>query len=497
MTAAISPEARRALSDDTRTALRNALKLFFSLLATWGIGLALRLWLPRHLGPERLGVLSFADSLAGTVLACASLGIDTYVQKEIPVRPAHASDFYGGTLALRLLISIVLIAGLLVFTTGDRGLDVSYLLLAFGVYHVAAGLNGTLTALLQANTTVDEVALANVVTKLVWGLGMVGGILLDVPLLGLAAIYCLSEVMKLAMLQGAAGRRAGLTIRMDVAKTGAAVAASLGFYAYSLAGALAYRLDVALIGLLSSHVEVGWYAAAGGLATITLFLAPVLYSVLMPLFTRAHSRSPEEMFGAMRRVLEALTAVTAPAGLFLALGADLWVRLAFGADYGPSAISLRALAPLFVVWYLDILLCMPLVIQGRGWLLTAISLGAIVANALTAIVLVPYVAVRVGPGGAGLGMAMALVLKELLVTLGFLAIVGAKLIDRRRRLTLGATAVAALGTTAAHLALAPLGHWRLLVDLVVYVALVIVIGAVRPRELLLLGRELIASRRVA
>ena len=42
-------------------AVQNALKLGSSLLFTWGIALAMRLLLPRYLGPIRFGTLNFAD----------------------------------------------------------------------------------------------------------------------------------------------------------------------------------------------------------------------------------------------------------------------------------------------------------------------------------------------------------------------------------------------------------------------------------------------------
>src|SRR5262249_39014383 len=106
------------LSGDTKVALRNAVKLTLSLIATWSIGLVVRFWLPRHLGPESFGLLSFADGLAATVLGLATLGMDTYIQKEIPIRPASASGFFGGSLLLRTALSALLIAGLMVAPMG-------------------------------------------------------------------------------------------------------------------------------------------------------------------------------------------------------------------------------------------------------------------------------------------------------------------------------------------------------------------------------------------
>src|SRR3954447_2371242 len=87
---------------DVRTAMRNGVKLGLSLVGTWTVALVVRFFLPRYLGPERFGLYSFSDAFAATYFVFLGLGIDAYIQKEIPARPRHASDFLGGVLVFRL-----------------------------------------------------------------------------------------------------------------------------------------------------------------------------------------------------------------------------------------------------------------------------------------------------------------------------------------------------------------------------------------------------------
>jgi len=65
------------------------------LLFTWSIALGIRVILPRHLGPSLFGTLQFADAFASTFFVLVSLGMETYIRKEVAVRPEHASDFYA------------------------------------------------------------------------------------------------------------------------------------------------------------------------------------------------------------------------------------------------------------------------------------------------------------------------------------------------------------------------------------------------------------------
>src|SRR5689334_4697304 len=91
-------------SSDAAVALRNGLRLGGSLLATWTVALVVRFQLPRHLGPEAFGRFNFCDAFTGGVFSFLGLGVTTYIMKEISVRPAHASDFFGGLLLLRAVL---------------------------------------------------------------------------------------------------------------------------------------------------------------------------------------------------------------------------------------------------------------------------------------------------------------------------------------------------------------------------------------------------------
>jgi hypothetical protein len=89
-------------------------------------------------------------------------------------------------------------------------------------------------------------------------------------------------------------------------------------------------------------------------------------------------------------------------------------------------------------------------------------------------------------------MALAGVLKEVVVVGCFLSAIGLGAIDKQRWSIMGRTALAAAATTAIHIALAPLGHWRLLADALAYALLAILLGAVRPATVIALARELMA-----
>src|SRR3954470_20483145 len=172
--------APKTASGDGAVALRNAIKLGASLLATWTVALAVRFQLPRHLGPIRFGNFNFCDSFSAAFFVFLGLGIETYIQKEVPVRPKHASDFFGGVLVVRAGLSMLVLAAMAtVLAVTGRPQELQLTALLFGLTQAVMGFNLSIAAMLQASTQVGPLAAMNVISKLLWGFGVVIGIWLN------------------------------------------------------------------------------------------------------------------------------------------------------------------------------------------------------------------------------------------------------------------------------------------------------------------------------
>jgi O-antigen/teichoic acid export membrane protein len=184
-----------------------------------------------------------------------------------------------------------------------------------------------------------------------------------------------------------------------------------------------------------------------------------------------------------------------PTALLVFLGADLWVRLAFGEAFVPAASSLRVLGIQAGVTYATMLMAMTLVALGRVWTVTYSSSLAVVVRPALVVALVPPCSRLFGLGGAGAGAALAVTLTELGVLSFMLHAVGWRALGERTIRLAGRGALVALFVGMLHVALAPIGPWRLLVDMTVYLALGLLFGALPLRELAAFAREAIAARR--
>ncbi len=492
-----APPPSEGRSQEFATAGRNAIKLALSLTITWTVAFFIRFPIPRVLGPERFGQLNFAENFSATFFSVVDLGVSTYIFREIPLRPQHASEFWGGLLVVRAALSAVLFAAMGATLAGSHhSLEIQITVLVFGLAQFVMAYSTTVGALLNAVTLVDRMAIANVASKFVWGAGLAAALYFTRSLPMLAFALLASEALRLAVIYPEARRALGLRFRIDMAVTKAVLIASLPFFISGGAINIGGRLNVAVLEfVIHDKREVGWFGASQNLASLTMLLSPLLSWVLMPLLARAKARSEEEVFEILRRTIEGLLVVVIPMTLIASLGADFWVRLAFGRGYDESALSLRFLAFGFILIYLAIALSTLLIMTGHSWSVSMISLGSVPLRPILVTILATPCARHFGAGGGALGAALAEIITSIAIVAAHFIPIGGRALDRRLLVAGGKSlAVAALVTVLDRAVLVRLGPVRLVIDGALYTGAALGLGAVKVGEITRTIRMLRARR---
>jgi O-antigen/teichoic acid export membrane protein len=477
---------RKTQAHDIAVAVRNTLKLGSSLLITWGVAMIVRLhFLPLHLGPVRQGYFGFAESFAAMFFTTLHLGVDTYVMKEVSIRPKHASDFIGGIFALRVLLSVVLLGAMVVtLRLTGRSTEIQLTVVVFGLCQLLTSINGTLAAILQAATNVGRLAVVNVATKFLWGAGLLLGLHYDVPLYLLALPILVSEMLRTAVLVPTTRRATELQYLIDVAAVWTVVATALPFFVSNVAIGLGQNLAMSVLGFMRrDEREVGWFAATQNLATLAMLLSPLLFWVVMPMLSRAHARSKDEMMSIIRRAVDGLVIMIAPLTIFISVASDVLVKVVFGEKYAPAATGLSILSLVFAVTYINMMLSCALVVSGKSWSVTVISLGAIVTMGGFMLVFIPLGRALFHVGGECAGAAMAVIGSEIGVVIALLSRFGRFPLDKRNIEVCGKTIGLGIVILVADRLLRGIGTVRLAVDAVLYAALALGLGVVKIDEI--------------
>src|SRR3990170_6548662 len=80
------------------------------------VALLVGIWVARYLGPEKFGLLNYAQSLVVLVGALATLGLDSIVTRELVKQPTKRNEILGTAFVLKLaggVLAIVILTGII------------------------------------------------------------------------------------------------------------------------------------------------------------------------------------------------------------------------------------------------------------------------------------------------------------------------------------------------------------------------------------------------
>ncbi len=507
-----------AAHGDVRVAVRNLLKLGSSLGMTLLIGFLIRPLLRRSMGPAAFGPYDAADNFTATWFIVLSLGVDTYIRKEIPTRPQHANDFFGSVFFLRLVLSLPIALGMaLALWFTHRPAEVAVLTALLGGYQFFYVLNFTFAALLQANTTVDGLSAVNVASKLLWAGASLVGVWLGYGVVAIAVSSVVTEALKSIVSWGLCRKHLKLELKgMGWGPVKVIVLATLPFYLNGIFHTVYNKVDVFLLSVKASErlgenlgeQETAWYGAASMLGGLAMLVTPLVIGVLMPLLARAKDKSPDEYAVLVRRSLELILIIAIPMSLALGVGAPTWLTMMFGSAYAPAGLSLRLLSPIYVFIYVSIISAIVLQLEDRAWTLATISLVGLVVNLVANLLVIGPALDWLGPSGGGAGAASVQILTELGVSATMLVLMGRRAFDKRSVNMVARTAVVCVLVIALDLLLKRQGWFltwtrfawlpgfcRLVVDGLAYAALVLLFKAVNPKEIVAFLKDALRKKR--
>lgn len=406
---------------DAVMAARHALTLGSSLMMGLAIGMVVRLFVPRALGPDAFGELRFAESAAEMIFVILSLGVDSVIRREVAVFPNRVKNYIWGLTLLRIAGGL----GLIGVTAGVLHAFGSnpHRVVLFGVIAAAqllVVLNNSFAAVEQASGDVRWIAKANIAFKLLWA-GLAVGVIVAIPSsLGLALALLTSETMRFTGFTLRMARRHPLVQRPDFRLATAAIVVSVPYFINTLAYSFYGRVGTWWLSAAASDREVGWYGAASNLSSVALLGMPILSWVLVPAAARVGQRSHADVDPLVGGALRMVLLLSVPISVALALAAPFLMSTLFGAAFAPGAAALRLLAPTVVLAYVSTICAIGLIQSQRIREVAAISIGGLVLSIALNGLLIPHGAASGTVGGAAAGAALATLLTEIVVTAAML-----------------------------------------------------------------------------
>ncbi len=299
------------------------------------VALFVGVWVARYLGPDRFGLLSYAQSFVGIFAVVAALGLDGIVVREFVKDEGSRGNLIGTAFWLKLMggfATLLILVVAINFTSND--VYTNLLVFIIGSATVFQSFN-VIDFYFQAKVLSKYVVFANIISLFFSSIVKIALIVYDAPLIAFAwAVLFDSVVLAIGFIYFYFQNHLSFKewkFERDVAVS--LLKDSWPLILSSMAIAVYMRIDQVMIKEMMDNKAVGQYAAAVRLSEAWYFIPMVVASSLFPAIINAKKQSDEIYYARLQRLYDLMVWTAIGIALPMAFLSDWVVNLLFGGQY--------------------------------------------------------------------------------------------------------------------------------------------------------------------
>ena len=308
------------------------------------VGLFVTIWVARYLGPQKFGLLSYAQSFVFLFAAVATLGLDTIVVRELVRSEEQRAEILGTAFGLKLVGAVLilpLLALAVFFTNNNEYTNILIFIVAIATFFQSFNV---IDFYFQSKVISKYVAISNAVSL---GLSSLIKIVLiinkaplvdfaimvvfDAAVLALGLIYFYFRVQRPGFLEWKFDLRVAKELLKD----------SWPLIFSGLVVSVYMKIDLVMVKWLLNERAAGYYSAATRLAESWLFITVVITNSLYPAIVKAKEVSEDLYFSRLKKMYQLLILISVSVSIVTVIFSDQIIRYTFGASYAPSVLILN------------------------------------------------------------------------------------------------------------------------------------------------------------
>ncbi|CAA6820135.1 MAG: Putative polysaccharide biosynthesis protein [uncultured Sulfurovum sp.] len=329
---------------------KNTSWLLFGQIFKMIIGFFVIITLTRYLGPEKFGLLSYAQSYVGIFVAFATLGIDVILVRELTKNKGNSNKLIGTAFFSKVFISIIAIFIIFILNMFMTDKEAVLLTNIIAFILLFQSIN-TIDTFFQANVISKHSVLANTIAFMFSSLMKIILIYLEADLIYFAYVLLLDSIFiaigyiyvyikqKQSLLKWSFDKE----IALYFLKNGwPLMLVALAAFVYT-------RTDQVMIKHLIDNEAVGNYAAAVKISELFYFIPLLITQSIFPKIIEMKSKSEKEYFALLEKLYKILVWSVIPISISLFIFSDLIVSILYGSQYvqASSILSILAFAIIF------------------------------------------------------------------------------------------------------------------------------------------------------
>ncbi|MBB4803683.1 O-antigen/teichoic acid export membrane protein [Flavobacterium nitrogenifigens] len=310
--------------------------LFGEKVLRLSIGVFVGIWVARYLGPQKFGMLNYAQSFVGLFAVTAGLGLDGIVVRELIKNEDRAEELLGTTFYLKLIgaiASIVLLVIAVAFMSNDNYTNTLFFVIA------SATLFQTFNVIdfyFQSKVLSRYVVYANTISLLISSVIKIILIINKASLLSFAWVI-LSDSIVLALgfiyffLKKTQFKTQNFRFRKETALS--LLKDSWPLFLSGIVISIYMKIDQVIINQLLGPEEVGQYAAAIRLSEAWYFIPMVIASSLFPAIISAKKQSEELYNSRLQKLYDLMVWMSIIIALPMTFLSNWIVEILYGGQY--------------------------------------------------------------------------------------------------------------------------------------------------------------------
>lgn len=272
------------------------------------VGLFVGVWVARYLGPEKFGLLSYAQSFVALFSAFATLGLDGIVVRELVKNPEREGELLGTSFGLKLIGALavfIMLAIAIPFTSNDRYTNILVFIIASATIFQAFNV---VDMYFQAKVMGKFITFANTLSLLLSSIAKVVFILVQAPLIAFAWMVVFeSFVLAIGYVyfyvnNHSLSDKKHFTFKLHTAKS--LLKDSWPLILSGLVIMIYMRIDQVMIKEMLGAEAVGQYAAAVRISEAWYFIPMVISSSLFPAIINAKKQSEELYYARLQKLYD-------------------------------------------------------------------------------------------------------------------------------------------------------------------------------------------------
>lgn len=321
---------------------------------TFLIGFTMSIVLARYLGPENLGVLSYAMSLAGLFAVAGHMGLSGLVVRELVKDKEGRSEILGTTLILKfsgMLLGYLLLIGYGAIYEGTNSVEFWMLVIvgASLLFRCFGSVDSWFQSQVQGKYSA-MVRTGALVASSLYRLSLVlGGA--SVLLFGYGVVLesIVAALLFCVFYRWTTGE-SPIRWRFSSGRARALLGQGSLVFLGSIFAVLYLKIDQVMLRWMIGVEEVGVYAVAVRLSEVWYILPAVLVSSFYPRLIKLYAEDLTRFQQRLQQVFDLLSSLAIVIAVLITIVAQPLIDLLFGMDYSESApiLSLHIWAAVFI-----------------------------------------------------------------------------------------------------------------------------------------------------